>query len=110
MPHRAVLLVNLGSPDSTSVPDVRRYLDEFLGDDRVIDRPAQPFRHILVHWLIVPRRAPKSAHAYAKVWLPEGSPLVVISRRVQQKLAAAVGPDVPVALAMRYGRPAIGGV
>src|SRR5512146_2187863 len=98
MPNRAVLLVNLGSPDSTAVPDVRRYLHEFLGDERVIDRPPQPWRHILVHWLIVPRRAPKSAHAYASVWMPEGSPLIVISRRVQQKLADALGARLPVAL------------
>ncbi len=107
MSPRAVLLVNLGSPDSTAVADVRRYLHEFLGDPRVIDRPRQPLRHMLVHWLIVPRRAPKSAHAYATVWTPEGSPLIAISRKVQQQLAAAVGPDVPVALAMRYGQPAI---
>jgi ferrochelatase len=110
MAKQAVLLVNLGSPDSTSVADVRRYLQEFLGDERVIDRPPQPFRHVLFHWIIVPRRAPRSAHAYAKVWMPEGSPLIVISRRVQQKLAAALGPDVPVALAMRYGRPSIAAV
>ena len=107
MPQRAVLLVNLGSPASTAVADVRRYLAEFLGDERVIDRPPQPFRHLLFQWLVVPRRAPRSAHAYARVWTPEGSPLIVISRRVQQKLAAELRSDVPVALAMRYGKPAI---
>ena len=110
MAQRAVLLVNLGSPDSTSVPDVRRYLDEFLGDERVIDRPAQPFRSLLVHRIIIPRRAPKSAHAYEQIWTKEGSPLIVISKSVQQKLAAALGPETPVYLAMRYGKPSIASV
>lgn len=110
MPKRAVLLVNLGSPDSTSVPDVRRYLDEFLGDERVIDRPAQPFRSMLFNGIVIPRRAPQSAHAYEQIWTPEGSPLVVISKSVQQKLAAALGPQVPVYLAMRYGNPSIAAV
>jgi protoporphyrin/coproporphyrin ferrochelatase len=107
MPKRAVLLVNLGSPDSTSVADVRRYLREFLGDARVIDRPPQPFRWLLVNGIITTFRAPKSAHAYASIWRPEGSPLVITSRSVQTKLAAQLGDDVPVALAMRYGRPSI---
>lgn len=107
MPTRAVLLVNLGSPASTSVPDVRRYLNEFLGDERVIDRPAQPFRSLLVHRIIVPRRSPNSAHAYEQIWTKDGSPLIVISRSVQTKLAAALGPDTPVYLAMRYGQPSI---
>lgn len=110
MPKRAVLLVNLGSPESTAVADVRRYLHEFLGDERVIDRPPQPFRHMLVHWIIVPRRSPNSAHAYDRIWTPEGSPLIAISRSVQRKLAAALGPDLPVHLAMRYGSPSIASV
>lgn len=110
MPSRAVLLVNLGSPDSPSVPDVRRYLAEFLGDERVLDAPAKPLRWLLLHGIILRTRPAKSAHAYASVWTPEGSPLVVTSRSVQQKLAAALGPEVPVALAMCYGRPAIGAV
>ena len=107
MPKRAVLLVNLGSPDSTSVPDVSRYLREFLGDERVIDRPPEPFRSLLVKGIIIPRRAPKSAHAYEQVWTPEGSPLVVISRRVREKLAGQLGAATPVYLAMRYGNPSI---
>jgi len=110
MPKRAVLLVNLGSPDSPSVPDVRRYLDEFLGDERVIDKPAQPFRSILFNGIIIPRRAPKSAHAYEQIWTKEGSPLIVTSRSVQQKLAAAVGTAATVYLAMRYGTPSIASV
>ena len=122
MSKRAVLLVNLGSPDSTAVPDVARYLEEFLGDERVIDKPDSPLlRAILVNRLIVPRRAANSAHAYEQVWTKEGSPLVVISKSVQQKLAAALnspapgarrdaGAALPVYLAMRYGSPSIASV
>ena len=83
MPKRAVLLANLGSPDSTAVPDVKRYLREFLGDERVIDRPGQPFRSLLVNQIIIPFRSKKSAKAYKKVWLPEGSPLVVFTKSVR---------------------------
>lgn len=106
MSQRAVLLLNLGSPDSTSVPDVARYLHEFLGDERVIDRPASAFfRSLLVHRIIIPRRAPKSAHAYEKVWTPEGSPLVATSKHTQAKLQPRV--DLTVELAMNYGNPSI---
>jgi len=107
MSARAVLLVNLGSPDSPSTADVRRYLAEFLGDERVLDRPAQPLRWLLLHGIILRTRPPKSAHAYATTWTPEGAPLIATSRRVQQRLATALGPDLPVALAMRCGRPSI---
>ncbi len=107
MPHRAVLLVNLGSPDAPTPAAVRRYLAAFLGDVRVLDRPPQPLRWLLLHGIILRTRPAKSAHAYAKTWTPEGSPLVVTSVRVQRKLAAALGPEVPVALAMCYGRPAV---
>lgn len=105
MVKSAVLLLNLGSPDSTSVPDVRRYLREFLGDERVIDKPAQPWRWILVNGIITPFRAPKSAHAYSTIWTEEGSPLVVTSKRTQEKLQRRV--KVPVELAMNYGNPSI---
>lgn len=110
MPKRAVLLVNLGSPDSTAVPDVRRYLREFLGDERVIDVKPRWAAWLLVNGLITPFRAPKSAHAYQQVWTKEGSPLVVTSRSVRQKLATALGPTTPVYLAMRYGSPSIASV
>jgi protoporphyrin/coproporphyrin ferrochelatase len=111
MPKRAVLLVNLGSPDSTAVPDVRRYLEEFLGDERVIDKPNSRFlRSILVNKIIIPKRVRNSAHAYEQVWTKEGSPLVVISKSVQAKLAAALGPSTAVYLAMRYGDPSIASV
>jgi len=106
MSKPAVLLLNLGSPDSTSVPDVRRYLREFLGDERVIDRPANAaLRWILVNAIITPFRAPKSAHAYASVWTAEGSPLIVTSRRSQAKVQQRV--ELPVELAMNYGNPSI---
>jgi ferrochelatase len=105
MPKKAVLLLNLGSPNSTAVPDVKRYLKEFLGDERVIDRPGQPFRWLLVNAIIVPFRAPKSAEAYSTIWTPEGSPLVVTSRRVQSAVQRKV--DLPVGLAMNYGQPSI---
>jgi ferrochelatase len=106
MPKRAVLIVNLGSPDSTSVPDVRRYLREFLGDARVLDLPA-PLRWLVLETLILPTRPRKTAHAYSKVWTAEGSPLVATSRRVRSGLEASVGGEVPVLLAMRYGNPSI---
>jgi ferrochelatase len=109
MSKRAVLLVNLGSPDSPSVPDVRRYLREFLGDERVLDMAA-PLRWLLLEGIILRTRPKKSAHAYSAVWTPEGSPLVVTSVSVQKKLAAALGPETPVYLAMRYGRPTIADV
>src|SRR4051812_6878306 len=111
MPKRAVLLVNLGSPDSTAVPDVRRYLREFLGDERVIDRPESAFlRSVLVNRIIIPKREKNSAHAYEQIWTKEGSPLVATSRRVREKLAATLGRETPVYLAMRYGNPSIASV
>jgi ferrochelatase len=106
MKNRAVLLVNLGSPASPSVPDVRRYLREFLGDERVLDMPA-PLRWLLLEGIILRTRPKHSAHAYASVWTPEGSPLMVTSERVRAKLAAAIGRETPIFLAMRYGQPSI---
>ncbi|MFC3608217.1 ferrochelatase [Stutzerimonas tarimensis] len=106
MSEQALLLVNLGSPASTSVADVRRYLNQFLMDPYVIDLP-WPMRRLLVS-LILARRPAQSAHAYASIWWPEGSPLVVISRRLQQAMAAH-WPEGPVELAMRYGEPSIEG-
>jgi ferrochelatase len=106
MPKKAVLIANLGSPDSTSVPDVRRYLREFLGDERVLDIAA-PLRWLLLEAVILPTRPKKTAHAYAKIWTEGGSPLLVTSEKVRAKLAAAVGDTLPVHAAMRYGNPSI---
>ncbi len=104
MTTSAVLLVNLGSPASTSTPDVRRYLDEFLMDPYVLDVPT-PLRALIVKGLILPTRPAKSGEAYAKIWTAEGSPLVVISERTRAALEALTG--TPVGLAMRYGEPSI---
>jgi protoporphyrin/coproporphyrin ferrochelatase len=101
---RGILLVNLGSPDSTSVPDVRRYLDQFLMDPHVVDVPLW-LRTLLVRGVILNVRPKKSAAAYREIWWDEGSPLVVISQRVQAALQARVSE--PVALAMRYQNPSI---
>jgi ferrochelatase len=101
---RAVILLNLGSPDSTATKDVHRYLMEFLMDKRVIDYPYL-FRLVLVGGIIVPFRAAKSAEAYATIWTKEGSPLIVLSRELQAALQERV--DVPVELAMRYGNPSM---
>jgi ferrochelatase len=100
----AILLVNLGSPASTDPADVRRYLDEFLMDEYVLDLPA-PLRALIVKGFILPTRPAKSAEAYAKIWTSDGSPLVAISERARASLEARAG--VPVGLAMRYGEPSI---
>lgn len=100
---KAILLVNLGSPDSPSVPDVRRYLNEFLMDKRVIDL-SWPIRRFVVGMILI-NRPKESGHAYEKIWTAEGSPLVVSSRRVQQLLQKRL--TVPVELAMRYQNPSI---
>jgi ferrochelatase len=109
MAKRAVLLVNLGSPDSVSVPDVRRYLREFLGDERVLDLPAAA-RWLLLEGIILRTRPKASAHAYSEVWTDQGSPLIVTSRSVRNKLAAQLNAASPVYLAMRYGNPSIASV
>ncbi|MEJ7589740.1 MAG: ferrochelatase [Ferruginibacter sp.] len=100
-----IVLMNLGSPDSPDVKDVRKYLKQFLMDGRVIDIPF-PARYALIHWLIVPFRAPKSAAAYQAIWTKEGSPLVVLTRQLQLALQQQV--SVPVEIAMRYGNPTMG--
>ncbi len=99
---RGILLMNLGSPDSTDVKDVSRYLNQFLMDERVIDYPWL-FRKVLVSGIIVPKRAPESAEAYKTIWTNEGSPLVVITRQLQQALQQQA--EEPVEIAMRYGNP-----
>ncbi|TXD39312.1 ferrochelatase [Lujinxingia vulgaris] len=99
---KGVLLVNLGSPDSTETGDVRRYLREFLSDPRVLDiNPIQ--RSALVNLIIAPTRAPKSAEAYKEVWTEQGSPLIVTTYRVRDLLRERI--DLPVEVGMRYGNP-----
>ena len=101
-----VLLINLGTPDSPSVGDVRSYLSQFLNDPRVIDIPALA-RAVLVNGIIVPFRAPKSAKVYKEVWTEEGSPLLLISQNVAKLLDKELGEDYQVHLAMRYKNPNI---
>jgi ferrochelatase len=101
---RGIVLMNLGSPDSTELKDVRNYLMDFLMDGRVIDYPYL-FRKILVGGIIVPTRAPKSAEAYKTIWTKEGSPLIVFTKQLQ--LALQLQVNEPVEIAMRYGNPSM---
>jgi ferrochelatase len=101
-----ILLVNLGTPDSTSVGDVRRYLREFLMDGRVVDIPWLP-RFLLVNGIIAPFRAPKSAAVYKKVWLNEGSPLKVYGLQLEKEIQEILGENYIVKLGMRYKNPSI---
>lgn len=100
--NKGVILVNLGSPDSTKVPDVRKYLNQFLMDERVIDKPWL-LRILLVKGIIVPFRAPKSAEAYEKIWIKEGSPLIVYTEQLRDALQQKM--EYPVEICMRYGSP-----
>ncbi|AWN14330.1 ferrochelatase [Salinisphaera sp. LB1] len=105
-----VLFTNLGSPDDTSVPAVRRYLREFLSDRRVIDLNRALWLPIL-YGIILTFRPRKSAEGYRSVWMDEGSPLIVYARRqvagIQARLDAQLSRPVHVALGMRYGNPSI---
>ncbi|MBW2733105.1 MAG: ferrochelatase [Deltaproteobacteria bacterium] len=106
-PKTALLLINLGTPHSPKIKDVRRYLRQFLSDPRVIDIPTF-WRVLLLNLVILPLRPPKSARAYAKIFTERGSPLLYhgqdLAQKVQQRLE---GEGVEVELAMRYGNPSI---
>ncbi|HKG70148.1 MAG TPA: ferrochelatase [Segetibacter sp.] len=102
MAKRGIVLMNLGSPDSTEVKDVKKYLMQFLMDERVIDYP-YILRLLLVGGIITPFRAPRSAEAYKSVWTKDGSPLIVLTRQLQDLLQPMV--EEPVEIAMRYGNP-----
>ena len=106
MPTRAVLFANLGSPDSPEVPDVRRYLNQFLMDPYVIQLP-WILRRLIVSLFVLPSRPVKSAEAYKSVWTDRGSPLVVLSKDLLEQVKVQTG--IPVAMAMRYGNPSIAG-
>ena len=101
---KGVLLVNLGSPKSTSVKDVRTYLRQFLMDERVIDKPYL-LRKFIVECFILPTRPKRSAEAYQSIWWEEGSPLIVISKQQKEKIQKKV--KLPIAIAMRYAEPSI---
>ncbi|MGI9526073.1 MAG: ferrochelatase [Weeksellaceae bacterium] len=100
---KGVLLINLGSPDSTKTSDVRRYLREFLSDKKVID--VWFVRNIILNLFILPFRPKKSAAAYRKIWWDEGSPLIVLTQRLHHKLKQQL--DIPIEIGMRYGNPSI---
>ncbi len=102
MAKKALLLINLGSPDSFAVPDVRRYLHQFLMDEKVIDVPTL-YRNLLVKGYIVPFRAAKSAHAYQTIWTDKGSPLIVLTEEFKEHLLQKL--NLPVAVCMRYANP-----
>jgi len=101
-----VVLVNLGTPDSPSTPDVRKYLREFLMDKRVIDIPFLR-RWALVNLIIAPFRAPRSAKLYQLLWEDRGSPLMFYGEDVVSRLQQSLGDDYLVKLAMRYQSPSI---
>ncbi|MDH1603233.1 MULTISPECIES: ferrochelatase [unclassified Empedobacter] len=101
---KGILLVNLGSPDSTNVEDVRTYLREFLMDKKVLDSP-WIIRKTVVELFILPKRPEKSAEAYRKIWTKEGSPLIVYSKILRDMVQKQM--DIPVVLAMRYKNPSI---
>ena len=106
---RAVVLVNLGTPDSPAVADVRSYLRQFLMDKRIVGAPRAlwwPFLHLV----LLPAYAPRSAARYASVWTPDGSPQRVHTQRQTQLLQQRVGQSVVVRHAMRYGQPSLSAV
>ncbi len=104
MNKRAVLLANLGSPDNADTDSVRRYLNQFLMDPYVIQLPWL-LRRAIVSLFVLPTRPKNSAQAYQSIWLPEGSPLIVLSERLKASLQAEL--PMPVEIAMRYGQPDI---
>ncbi|MHC0465730.1 ferrochelatase [Kosakonia cowanii] len=100
-----ILLANLGTPDAPTPQAVKRYLRQFLSDRRVVDTPRLLWWPLL-RGVILPIRSPRVAKLYKSVWMEEGSPLMVYSRRQEKALAARL-PDVPVALGMSYGSPSL---
>jgi len=101
-----LLLVNLGTPEAPTPKAVRRYLAEFLGDPFVVDKPRWLWWPIL-HGVILRLRPKKSAHAYQKIWTEQGSPLLINSQKLAEKVQAVLGETYVVKLAMRYGKPSI---
>ncbi len=101
-----VLLVNLGTPDSPSVPHVRKYLREFLMDARVMDIP-YIWRWMLVNLIIAPFRAPRSAKVYGQLWEERGSPLLFHTQDLRDKLQKSLGDEFAVVFGMRYQKPSI---
>lgn len=106
-PSTALLVVNLGTPEAPTAAAVRRYLGEFLSDRRVVQIPPLLWQPLL-RGVILPLRGPRAAEKYASIWLPDGSPLAVYTRRLAGAVQARL-PDWRVLDAMRYGQPALAG-
>ncbi|MGM0565879.1 MAG: ferrochelatase [Bacteroidota bacterium] len=106
MKKRALLIVNIGTPDSPDVKDVRRYLTAFLNDPRVIDIPSL-LRVLLVNLIIIPFRVRNSAKLYKQLWTDQGSPLLVTLQSLSKKLQEKVDENTEVIPAMRYGNPSL---
>jgi ferrochelatase len=104
--QKAVLLINVGTPDKAEVKAVRRFLSQFLNDRRVMDMPWL-LRKILVNLIIVPFRAPKSTKLYEKLWTTEGSPLLLNTEKFADRLRPVLGENYRVFTAMRYGNPSL---
>lgn len=109
MTKTGVLLLNIGTPASPSIADVRAYLTTFLMDKRVINLPFIP-RYLLVHGIIGLFRSPKSAKAYQKLWTDNGSPLLYFSQSLALKVQELLGEDYCVQVAMSYSDPTISAV
>ncbi|MDF1683397.1 MAG: ferrochelatase [Legionellaceae bacterium] len=107
MKHKhGLLLIQLGTPESPSTQDVRRYLREFLSDKRVLDLPAL-MRYALLNLIILPFRSKRSAEAYNKIWTEQGSPLRTLSLHLKNKLQVKLETTHHVVLGMRYGKPSL---
>ncbi|MDR1275736.1 MAG: ferrochelatase [Candidatus Accumulibacter sp.] len=108
----AVILINLGTPDSTAIPDVRNFLEEMLSDPHIIDLPSALW-HPILHGVLLKTRPKKTAEKYATIWTPEGSPLKVHTARMAARLSEAIETSahadhrIAVEFAMRYGQPSI---
>ena len=105
-PRIGVLLLQLGTPNSTSISDVRKYLREFLSDPRVLDMPA-PARTLLLNAVILPFRPRKSAEAYEKIWTDAGSPLTIHTAALTERVQGLLGAGYRVVFGMRYQHPSI---
>ena len=105
-PRTAVLLANLGTPGAPRRPAVARFLREFLSDPRVVDLPRYLWLPLL-YLVVIPLRAGRSAAAYRKIWWPEGSPLLVLTQRLGEKLAGKLAGKAIIEIGMRYGEPSI---
>jgi len=102
---KAILLVNLGTPDSPEVKDVRKYLKVFLNDPRVIDQ--RWVRWIIMNLFVIPFRCFASAKIYKELWTPEGSPLLIYGNKLKEKVQESLPSNYKVFLAMRYGNPSL---